>query len=155
MKGRRFTAEVETPDRFRTGAIRLPFDPKDVFGRARAPVQVTIRDRDSFRTTIAVYDGIGWIGLRKAQMSEFRLQPGETIKVRVDLDVLPREVELPEELTSTFESSPDAQVIFQGLSFTHRKEYARWVAEAKREQTRTNRATKAVEMLRKGTRTPG
>lgn len=44
---------------------------------------------------------------------------------------------------------------FEELSFTHRKEYCRWVVEAKREETRLNRLEKAVEMLRKGVRSPG
>jgi uncharacterized protein YdeI (YjbR/CyaY-like superfamily) len=40
------------------------------------------------------------------------------------------------------------------LSYTHRKEYARWVGEAKKEQTRMARAAKAVRMLEQGVRTP-
>jgi len=44
---------------------------------------------------------------------------------------------------------------FEGLSFTHRKEYCRWIDEAKKEETRVRRVEKAIEMLRKGIRTPG
>jgi uncharacterized protein YdeI (YjbR/CyaY-like superfamily) len=36
------------------------------------------------------------------------------------------------------------------MAFTHRKEYARWVAEAKREETRQRRVAQAVEMIRAG-----
>ena len=45
--------------------------------------------------------------------------------------------------------------MFEALSFTHRKEYARWVGEAKQEATRVRRAEKAVAMLHNGVRTPG
>jgi uncharacterized protein YdeI (YjbR/CyaY-like superfamily) len=41
------------------------------------------------------------------------------------------------------------------LSFTHRKEYCRWITEAKKEETRLERLEKAVEILKKGVRTPG
>jgi uncharacterized protein YdeI (YjbR/CyaY-like superfamily) len=34
------------------------------------------------------------------------------------------------------------------MAFTHRKEYARWIGEAKREQTRERRVAQALEMLR-------
>jgi uncharacterized protein YdeI (YjbR/CyaY-like superfamily) len=34
------------------------------------------------------------------------------------------------------------------MAFTHRKEYARWVAEAKRDETRERRVRQAVEMIR-------
>ncbi|MBV8961318.1 MAG: YdeI/OmpD-associated family protein, partial [Actinobacteria bacterium] len=36
------------------------------------------------------------------------------------------------------------------LAFTHRKEYARWVGEAKREETRDRRVARALQMLREG-----
>jgi uncharacterized protein YdeI (YjbR/CyaY-like superfamily) len=34
------------------------------------------------------------------------------------------------------------------MAFTHRKEYARWVAEAKQEQTPQRRVQLALEMIR-------
>jgi uncharacterized protein YdeI (YjbR/CyaY-like superfamily) len=36
------------------------------------------------------------------------------------------------------------------MAFTHRKEYARWIAEAKRTETRQRRVAQAVEMIRAG-----
>jgi uncharacterized protein YdeI (YjbR/CyaY-like superfamily) len=45
--------------------------------------------------------------------------------------------------------------IFDKLSYTHRKEYCRWISEAKKEETRSRRLAKAVEMLRSGIKTPG
>jgi hypothetical protein len=47
------------------------------------------------------------------------------------------------------------EAAFEGLSFTHQREYARWVAEAKREATRRRRVEQAVQqMLRDGRRHP-
>jgi uncharacterized protein YdeI (YjbR/CyaY-like superfamily) len=37
---------------------------------------------------------------------------------------------------------------FNNLSFTHRKEYARWIVEAKKEETRQSRLVKSIEMLK-------
>ena len=39
---------------------------------------------------------------------------------------------------------------FDGMAFTHRKEYARWIAEARREETRDRRVQQALEMIRAG-----
>jgi hypothetical protein len=36
------------------------------------------------------------------------------------------------------------------MPFSHRKRYADWVAEGKRQQTRDDRAAKAVEMIASG-----
>jgi uncharacterized protein YdeI (YjbR/CyaY-like superfamily) len=44
---------------------------------------------------------------------------------------------------------------FEELSYTHRKEYCRWITEAKKEETRSARLEKAIAMLKKGIKTPG
>ena len=44
---------------------------------------------------------------------------------------------------------------FEQLSATHRREYCRWVLDAKKEETRAKRLEKAMEMLRQGVKTPG
>ena len=45
--------------------------------------------------------------------------------------------------------------VFKKLSYTHRKEYCRWITEAKKQETRLKRLDKAIEMLKKGVSTPG
>jgi uncharacterized protein YdeI (YjbR/CyaY-like superfamily) len=60
------------------------------------------------------------------------------------------EIEVPAELRSALAEAPDAAGAFAALAPSHRREYAQWIAEAKREQTRRARAAKAVEMLRGG-----
>jgi uncharacterized protein YdeI (YjbR/CyaY-like superfamily) len=44
--------------------------------------------------------------------------------------------------------------IFERLSYTHRKQYCRWIAEAKKEETRLKRVGQALEMLKKRVKTP-
>ena len=38
--------------------------------------------------------------------------------------------------------------VFKELSYTHQKEYCRWIMEAKKEETRLKRLDKAIEMLK-------
>ena len=47
------------------------------------------------------------------------------------------------------------RTFFDSLSYTNRKEYCRWITEAKKEETRAARLEKSIEMLRKGVKTPG
>jgi uncharacterized protein YdeI (YjbR/CyaY-like superfamily) len=47
-----------------------------------------------------------------------------------------------------------AAAAFDALSYTHRREYAEWIAQAKKEKTRERRAARAVEMLKAGDRHP-
>jgi hypothetical protein len=131
-------------------ALRLPFDPKQAFGKARALVRVTIDEHPPFPTTVMVYSGVPWIGLRKGQIAEMGLAAGEPVQVRVELDDAPREVEVPADLAAALQADPDASAAYEKLSFTHRKEYVRWVSEAKREATRQDRVAKTIERLRAG-----
>jgi len=151
----RFEVTLEAAERGPGCGIRLPFDPRAAFGLARAPVLVSVNDSDPFRTTVAVYADIAWVGVRKDQQATLGVAPGDTVMVQLERDDAPREVELPPELHQALAGSPAATKVFDRLSFTHRKEYARWVGEAKREQTRLARATKAVTMLVDGVRSPG
>ncbi len=84
MAARTFTAEVRKPDDGPGHAIEIPFDVREQFGVARPRVLVALDDHPPFPTTIAAYSGRGWIGLRTAQLAEFGLRAGDTVRVRVD-----------------------------------------------------------------------
>ena len=72
----------------------------------------------------------------------------------IERDDAPREVEVPEALASALAADPVAREVFEGLAFTHRKEYANWVAEAKKEETRVRRVDRALAMLHEGVKHP-
>jgi hypothetical protein len=144
----RFTALLE--DR----GVEVPFDGKAEFGEARAPVAGTVNGAP-FRGRLMVYGGKTWLGFRKEIRAEAGIEDGQDVEVVLERDDAPREVEVPPALAAALESDPDARAIYDKLSFAHRKEYARWIAEAKREETRERRMAKALEMLRGGVKTPG
>ena len=149
---RRFEAVLE--DNAPGVVFELPFDPKEELGRARAPVLVTIGGF-TFRTTIAIYGGRALIGVNKANREAAGVDAGDRVEVELELDTEPREVDVPPELAEALGAEPELRAFFDGLSFTHRREYAGWITEAKREETRRRRVAKAVELLREGVRTPG
>ena len=57
---------------------------------------------------------------------------------------------MPEALAAALAADPEAKASFDRMAFTHRKEYARWIADAKQEQTRQRRLGQALEMIRAG-----
>lgn len=125
----------------------LPFDPKDTFGKARAPVRVSIDGHPEFRTTVAIYGGTAWIGVRKDQRSAMSVDVGDSVHVQMELDDAPRVVQAPPELVSVLAQNAQAEAAYDALSYSHRKKFADWVAEGKRQETRDSRAAKAVHML--------
>jgi len=149
-----FDAVLEAAEGGPGCGIRLPFDAKSVLGRARAPVVVTVNSHPPFRTTTAAYGGVSWVGLRRDQRTQFQVGVGDLVRVTVARDDEPRAVAMPPELVQALADAPEATSAYEALSHTHRKEYARWVAEAKKADTRTIRAAKAVTMLQDGVRTP-
>ena len=54
---------------------------------------------------------------------------------------------IPAELSEALSENEAAERIFAALPPSHRKEYLRWISEAKRAETRRRRATRAAEMM--------
>jgi len=53
-------------------------------------------------------------------------------------------------LAAALAADPTVQAVFDALAYTHRKEYARWVQEAKRDETRQRRVAQALQMISEG-----
>jgi uncharacterized protein YdeI (YjbR/CyaY-like superfamily) len=103
---------------------------------------------------VAVYGGRSYLPVRKALREAAGVAAGDAVVIELEADEQPRTVEPPPDLAAALAGDPDARAAFDGLSFTHQREYTEWVAEAKREATRRRRVDQAVEMLRDGRRHP-
>lgn len=90
------------------------------------------------------------MGLNRAVRKEAGVEAGDTVEVKIELDTAPREVEIPEALADALAEDSEARAAFDRLAYSHRKEYARWIEEAKRDETRKRRVVNALEMLREG-----
>jgi hypothetical protein len=118
-------------------------------GAKRFPVVATVNGY-TWRTTVTRMRGEFLLGLNRAVRKEARVEAGDTVKVELELDNAPREVEVPEALADRLVGDPAARAAFDALAYTHRKEYARWIEEAKRDVTRQRRVTQALQMLCEG-----
>ncbi len=134
--------------------VVVPVDAKALWGEARPPVAGTVNGVP-FRSRLMVYGGQTVLGLTNAFRAEAGIAQGDEVEVVIDRDDAPREVEIPPALQAALDGDAGAKATFEALSFTHRREYATWIAEAKREETRDRRAAKAIELLREGVKTPG
>jgi uncharacterized protein YdeI (YjbR/CyaY-like superfamily) len=80
--------------------------------------------------------------------SEIKKAAGDKVEFDMVRDDAPRESEIPAELRAALDADPATFAIWDGLARSHRNEYAEWVAEAKRPETRERRAAQAVERMR-------
>ncbi|HWJ80604.1 MAG TPA: YdeI/OmpD-associated family protein [Nocardioides sp.] len=118
-------------------------------GKKRFPVVATV-DGYTWRTSVARMGGEFLVGLNREVRTGAGVEAGDEVDVELALDTEPREVDVPAELAEALAGDAEARAAYEKLAFTHRKEYARWVAEAKREETKARRVAQALEMLRKG-----
>jgi hypothetical protein len=129
--------------------VALPFDANEVFGRVRVPVRATVNGH-TFRSTLMRYGGTDYLGLNRGVREAAGVEAGQTIAVALEVDDEPREVDVPPDLAAALAGDSEASAAFERLSYTHRREYAEWIAEAKREDTRRGRVEQALAMLREG-----
>jgi uncharacterized protein YdeI (YjbR/CyaY-like superfamily) len=118
-------------------------------GAKRFPVVATVNGY-TWRTTVVRMGGEFLLGLSKEVRQGAGAEAGDEVDVTMELDTAPREVEVPEALAAALAADPEAKASFDRMAFTHRKEYARWIADAKQEQTRQRRVGQALEMIRAG-----
>ena len=147
-----FTATIQNASGANGGGafFEVPFDVEKAFGEKRPKVKAT-------------FEGVPYRGILTRMgtehhlliiLKEIREKIGKTfgdeVKITVELDTEPRVIEIPKDLMKELKKDKEARVIFDKLSYTHRREYVMWINEAKREETRQRRIVKTIEMLKKG-----
>ncbi len=116
-------------------------------GGKRAPVLVTIGDKTA-RLRLAVMGGKSFIGLSKAARKELGVEIGDSVVATIELDTAVRQVEVPDDLAAALAEDPAVKTAFDALAYTHRKEHARAIVDAKRPETRARRIDNTITKIR-------
>ena len=146
----RFESRVELGGKTATG-IEIPTEIIEALGTSkRPPVTITINGY-TYRTTAVRMGGRFLVPLAAENREAAGVAAGDQIVVDIDNDTAPREVDLPADLAAAMDEA--VRATYDGLSFTHRKEWVRWVEEAKKPETRAARIDKTVAGLKEGRKT--
>jgi hypothetical protein len=154
--GRRleFQVKLEQDTGSSAALFHMPFDVEKEFGtRGRVPVRGTINGFP-YRSSIMNMGGGHMMVVNRELREGAKVKGGDVVHVVMERDTEERTVEVPTDLKKALAAAPQAKTAFEKLSYTHRKEYVRWITEAKREETRRSRVEKSVKMLKAGTKTP-
>jgi len=141
--------ELETTlvPRGQAAAVLLTDEQVAALGGGRTPpVRVTVNGI-GFRGRVGRMGGENLVGFSKQVRADLGVEPGQAIRVTIALDGDPRDVQVPADLAAALDADPAARAAFDKLAFSHRKEYVRWVAEAKRDETRARRIRETVARL--------
>jgi bifunctional DNA-binding transcriptional regulator/antitoxin component of YhaV-PrlF toxin-antitoxin module len=145
-----FTAKIEERKERNSGGawVYFPYDLKETYGVGNlVPVKATFDGKVIYKGRLAKMGGPHpMIGVLKSVREELGKQPGDTIEVIVELDDAPREIAVADDIKKALEETGQLEY-FEGLAFTHRKEYIQWIEEAKKPETRVNRIKKMCDML--------
>lgn len=130
--------------------IEFPFSVENIFGKkGQVKVKVVFDDKITYRGSLAKMDKNRHIlGITQQIRKELGKTFGDIVKINLTEDTDERLVEIPKDVSEILNQNTDIQKIFNQLSYTQKKEYIRWINEAKKPETRQNRKNKLLEILR-------
>lgn len=126
--------------------IPVSFDPKEVFGKIRAPVKVNVNGY-TYRSTICLMAGIMALPLRKSNREAAGVSHGELHEITLELDTEKRTAELPPDVRKLLKGARLIEV-WDKLSYSHQREHVEAINQAKKPETRVSRIEKLHVFLR-------
>lgn len=134
--------------------IFFPFDSEKEFGTQGAVQVNAIFDGEPYKGSLFKYRYPQHVlGILKEIREKIGKGPGDVVDVVLWKDDEVRTVEVPAEFLKRMKKEK-VLPFFEKLSYTHRKEYVRWLIEAKKEETRRNRFERAIQLLKQHVKTP-
>ncbi len=130
-----------------TGSFTLPFDTRDVWGKAKVPVKVTINGY-TWRSTVGNRGGQQYIVVNAEARRKAGIKAGDLVTITLEPDTEKREIKAPIPLQKALGAKLTQKL--NALSFTHKKEFIVWYSEAKKDETRARRVQKMKQMLSAG-----
>lgn len=145
---KRFRAVLEKDTDSSATAIALPFNVEKAYGsRGRVPVRGTLNGF-AFRSSVfPMGGGCHWLVVNRDMREGAKIKAGETISVMMERDDEPRVITPPKDFARALAANKVALAAWDKLSYTHRKEYAKAIEEAKKPETRARRIEKAIAAL--------
>jgi Bacteriocin-protection, YdeI or OmpD-Associated/Domain of unknown function (DUF1905) len=141
-----FSAEVLSMGQGGGHALVVPKEVAATFASKRPPVLAHVNGVE-YRSRLAVYGAQSYLGLRKDLLKQLGVGVGDLVEVELVEDNQERVVVEPAELTAALAENPAAKAAYDQLPFTHRNEYARWIDEGKKPETRADRLAKTIKRL--------
>lgn len=131
--------------------LNVPFRAEEAFGsKAQVKVKGTVNGVPYRGSIMPHGDGSHYMVVKQELREAAGVTAGDSVAVTMELDTDKREVDVPQDLQAELETDEAAARTFDGLSYSHRKEYVTWIESAKKPETRTKRIARAVEMLAEG-----
>jgi hypothetical protein len=151
----RFKVKLEGVEGTAVAWLNAPFDVPETFGtRARVPVRGTINGFP-FRSSLMPMGGCHGMAVNRTMRDGANAKAGDVVDVVIERDEEARTVEAPPELKNELAKSKKARERWDTLAFTHKKEMAISILDAKQEETKTRRLARVMQVLKTGAKWTG
>jgi hypothetical protein len=145
----RFRAELQ-----RTGGNTTGFEVPDEIvaglGGGGRPKVAAVMNGYAFRSTIAKMGGSYWLGVSAERRAAAGVEGGQVYDVDVELDLAPREIEVPDDLRAALDADPAANAFWETVSYSNKRWHVELLTSAKTAETRARRLAKSLAMLSEG-----
>lgn len=132
--------------------VEFPFSTEKLFGKkGQVKVKVLFDNSIEYRGSLAnMGQGCHILVITQAIRKQLQKTFGDDVLVVLWEDKEERVVEVPDDVNQILTENLQAKEFFESLSYTHRKEYVRWINDAKKDETRDRRKIKMIELLLQG-----
>ena len=147
-----FEAEIKQNGTMNAAFVDFPFSTEELFGKkGQVKIKALLDEKVEYRGSLAkMKSDCHLLGLTQEVRKQLGKTFGDKVTVKLWQDQEERIVEIPEDVLEVFEKNKKAFEMYQKMSYTHRKEYMRWITDAKKPETRENRKVKLIEMILAG-----
>ena len=147
-----FSAIIQQNGEMNAAFVEFPFSTEELFNKkGQVKIKAVFDDTIEYRgSLVKMKSDCHILGLTQEVRKQLGKTFGDVVSVSLTEDKEERIVEIAEDIMSVFEENPEAKTLFEKMSYTHKKEYIRWIYEAKKPETRENRKIKMIQMILDG-----
>lgn len=147
-----FKAVIKQNGKMNAAFVEFPFSTDELFGKkGQVKIKAVFDGKVEYRGSLAkMKSECHILGLTQEIRNKLNKTFGDEVFVSLTEDKEERIVEIAEDIVLLFNENPEAKILFDKMSYTHRKEYIRWIEEAKKTETRENRKLKMIQMILEG-----
>jgi len=148
----KFSAIIQQNGAMNAAFVEFPFSTEELFNKkGQVKIKALFDGNVEYRGSLAkMKSDCHILGLTQEIRKQLGKTFGDEVSVSLTEDKEERVVEVAEDIVSVFNENPEAKTLFDKMSYTHKKEYIRWIEEAKKPETRENRKIKMIQMILDG-----
>ncbi|AZB00883.1 DUF1905 domain-containing protein [Chryseobacterium joostei] len=148
----KFTAVIKQNGEMNAAFVEFPFSTEELFHtKGQVKIKATFDNKIEYRGSLAkMKSDCHILGLTQEVRKQLGKTFGDEVSVCLIEDKEERVVDIANDIALIFNENPQAKELFDKMSYTHKKEYIRWIEEAKKNETREARKIKMIQMILDG-----